>query len=317
MIKLIIKKTIKNYNDINDNTVRKNYGVLSGILGIICNIILFSIKLVTGILMNSIAIISDAFNNLTDSGSSLITIIGAKLSNKPPDKEHPYGHGRIEYVASLIVSFIIFAVGIELFRSSIDKIIHPEPINIHLLSIAILLFSVLIKLWMYSYNHYIGNLINSSMNKATAKDSISDVFATTGVIAGTVIGSLLDLPIDGILGVIISILIIYTGFTTAKDSVNVLLGFSPDPELLEKIEVLVSHYQTIHYVHDLKIHDYGPGRLMASMHVVVPPEMTVADAHFVVHRLEQDIKQQLGIEIVIHIDPVKDIDEVTDTTNIQ
>lgn len=312
MIKLIIKKFISDYENIKDNNVRKNYGILSGILGIICNLILFSIKIVTGILMNSIAIISDAFNNLTDSGSSFITILGAKFSSKPPDKEHPYGHGRFEYVASLIVSFIIFGVGIELLRNSINKIIHPEAIQINLFSIIILSLSILIKLWMYSYNRYIGILINSSMNKATAKDSLNDAIATTGVIAGTAIGAVLEFPVDGLLGVIISILIIYTGFTTARDSVNVLLGTSPDPELLDKIQYLIDQNQTINYVHDLKIHDYGPGRLMASMHVVVPPEMTVADAHFIIHGLEQKIEQELGIEIVIHIDPVKDIDENPD-----
>lgn len=310
MIKLIIRKFIKNHENVSDGNVRKSYGILSGVLGIICNIILFAVKLITGLFMNSIAIISDAFNNLTDSGSSLITIFGANLSSKPPDKEHPYGHGRYEYIASLIVSFIIFGVGIELFRSSLSKIVHPEKVELTALSLFILACSVLLKLWMYVYNRYIGNLINSSMNRATAKDSLNDAIATTGVILGTIIGVFVNFPVDGILGLVISGLIMYTGFITAKDSVDFLLGMSPDPELMNRIQLIVDNYnEPINYVHDLKIHDYGPGRQMASMHVVVPPQMTVAEAHYIVHDLELKIEEELGIDIVIHIDPAKDIDE--------
>ena len=244
-----------------------------------------------------------------DTGSSVITLFGANLSNKPPDDEHPYGHGRYEYIASLVVSFIIFAVGFELLQNSFVKIIRPEPVHLDLLSLGILFISVLIKIWMYFFNNYIGKSINSSMNKATAKDSLSDAVATGGIIIGTIIGIYVDFPMDGVLGLIISGMIIYTGFTTAKDSVHLLLGPSPEPEILENISAIVSESEHVGNVHNIKIHDYGPGRILASMHVDVPPEMNVAQAHRIVHQLEEEIKET-GIDIVIHMDPADDNDEI-------
>lgn len=309
MIKFLIRKYVRNYELVKDKHVRKSYGILSGVIGIVCNLFLFVIKIVIGFMMNSIAVISDAFNNLSDSGSSLITIFGASLSNRPPDKEHPYGHGRYEYIASLAVSFIIFAVGLELLSSSFNKIINPEPVHLSAIAVAILILSVLIKLWMYSYNRYIGKMIHSSMNMATAKDSLNDVIATTGVLAGTIIGIYVDFPVDGVLGLLIALVIVYTGFVTAKDSVNLLLGPSPDPEILEEIEALISECNTIKSFHDLKIHDYGPGIKIASMHAVVPPDLSIPDAHRAIHEMEQKIKEELGIELVIHMDPSEDIDE--------
>lgn len=303
MIKFIIKKFIANYENVKDADVRKAYGVLSGTIGLLCNLLLFLIKFVTGLFANSIAIMSDAFNNLTDSGSSLITLLGAKLSNKPPDKEHPHGHGRYEYIATLIVAFLIFGVGWELLGSSIEKIINPVEVTINYLTLFILCFSILIKLWMYSYNRYIGKTIDSSMNIATAKDSLNDSLATTGILIGTIVGLYVDLPIDGILGVAISLLIMYTGFTVAKDAVNSLLGQSPDAELLEQIYEIVSKSEPIKNGHDLRIHDYGPGWKVASMHVMVPSDMVVSDAHNLIHELEQKIKKELGVDIVIHMDP--------------
>ncbi len=303
MIKFIIKKFIANYENVKDADVRKAYGVLSGTIGLLCNLLLFLIKFVTGLFANSIAIMSDAFNNLTDSGSSLITLLGAKLSNKPPDKEHPHGHGRYEYIATLIVAFLIFGVGWELLGSSIEKIINPVEVTINYLTLFILCFSILIKLWMYSYNRYIGKTIDSSMNIATAKDSLNDSLATTGILIGTIVGLYVDLPIDGILGVAISLLIMYTGFTVAKDAVNSLLGQLPDAELLEQIYEIVSKSEPIKNGHDLRIHDYGPGWKVASMHVMVPSDMAVSDAHNLIHELEQKIKKELGVDIVIHMDP--------------
>lgn len=315
MITFIIRKFVKDYENVEDLTVRKSYGVLSGVLGIICNVFLFIIKLIVGLFINSIAVISDAFNNLTDSGSSLITIFGANLSSKPPDEEHPYGHGRIEYVASLIVSFFIFAVGLELMTGSFEKILHPERVEFSALSLVILLIAVFIKWWMYSYNKYIGKKIHSSMNLATAKDSLNDVVATVGVILGTVIGTFTDFPVDGMIGFIISLVIMYTGFTTAKDSVHFLLGSSPDPAILENIHSIISESRMVKGGHDLKVHDYGPGRKVASMHVVVPPDLRVGDAHSHVYELEQRIKRELGIDIVIHMDPDEHIDETLEKKN--
>ncbi|NCU18414.1 cation diffusion facilitator family transporter [Pallidibacillus pasinlerensis] len=307
MIKFLIKHFIPNYENTTDTDVREKYGVLSGIVGIICNVLLFIIKLVIGLIVNSIAIISDAFNNLTDSATSIITIIGAKLSNRPPDKEHPFGHGRYEYIASLLVAFLIFAVGWQLLGSSVNEIFNPQPVDINILAIVILSLSILIKVWMYSYNTYIGKTINSGLNIATAKDSLNDVITTSGVIIGTVIGLYVDLPIDGIIGLIISLLIMYTGFSTAKDTVNFLLGPSPDPEISEKIEKMVAESKVVTNCHQLRIHDYGPGKHFASMHVDVPAHISVEEAHSLIHQLEEKIKKELGIDIVIHIDPSKNI----------
>ncbi|MBA4603474.1 cation diffusion facilitator family transporter [Thermoactinomyces mirandus] len=309
MIKFLIKKFVKDYQKVKDRDVRKSYGVLSGVIGIICNLLLFLVKIITGFMMNSIAVISDAFNNLSDTGSSLITIFGASLSNRPPDKEHPYGHGRYEYIASLVVAFIIFAVGLELLSSSFNKIINPQPVHFSLVTASILAVSILLKLWMYSYNRYIGKTINSSMNMATAKDSLNDVIATASVLIGTFIGMYVDFPVDGVLGLLIALVIVYTGFITAKDSVNLLLGPSPEPEILDEIEALIAESKTIKSFHDLKIHDYGPGIKIASMHAVVPPEISIPEAHLAIHEMEQKIKEELGIELVIHMDPSEDIDE--------
>ena len=311
MIKIIIKKFIKNYENTNDKFVRESYGVLAGILGIICNLFLFALKLSIGLFINSIAVISDAFNNLTDLGSSLISIIGAKLSNRPPDREHPYGHGRFEYISSLVVSFIIFSVGFQLLKSSFDKILNPEEVLFSPISILILIFSVSIKLWMYSYNKYIGKAINSSINKATAYDSLNDALSTSAVIITTIIGNFLDFPIDGIVGVIISFLILYTGFSIAKDTVDLLLGSSPSPELVNTINSLVLQGKYIIGTHDLKVHDYGPGRIIASIHAEVPDDANIIEIHSIIDELEDKIADELGINIVIHMDPIStDIDRI-------
>lgn len=306
MIKLLIKFFIKDYDNVDDKKVREAYGVLSGVLGIICNLVLFILKLIIGILVNSIAIVSDAFNNISDLGSSIIAIYGAKLSNQPPDENHPHGHGRYEYIASLIVSFLIFAVGLETLKSSVKKIINPETVNINPILIGILFSSILIKIWMFSYNRYIGKKINSSINKANAQDSLNDVMATTAVVIGTVLGQYTSLPIDGILGFIISFIIIYSGFGIAKDSVSLLLGESADPELIKSIKELILENENVKGVHDLIIHDYGPNKIMASVHVEVSKEANIVDIHDEIDRIEQKIGRELDVDIVIHMDPIKD-----------
>jgi cation diffusion facilitator family transporter len=305
LIKFLIRKFIKNSENVNDRDVREAYGVLSGVLGIICNVFLFVTKLIIGMFINSIAVISDAFNNLSDMGTSVITIFGAKLSNRPPDKEHPHGHGRYEYIASLIVSFVIFAVGFKLLSSSFDKILKPQKVLLNTLSISILVISVLVKVWMFSYNKYIGKVINSSVNRATAFDSLNDVYATSAVIVGTVIGTFVSLPIDGIMGIVISGLIMYTGFKTAKDSVDLLLGVLPDPEIIGKINEMVLSCKSIKGIHDLKIHDYGPGRITASIHAEVSDNENIVDIHTEIDKIELKVKEELGIDMVIHMDPVE------------
>ena len=299
-----MKKFIKDYENVNDKKVREAYGILGGLLGVICNIVLFLIKLTIGLLLNSIAIISDAVNNLSDIGSSLVTIVGSKLSNRHPDKEHPFGHGRFEYISSLIVSFIIMIVGFELFKSSISKIIHPEKMNFSLLLTAILCLSILVKIWMYTYNQYLGKKINSSVLIAVSHDSLNDVIATSAVIFSTILGHFVNFPIDGIVGLIVSGLVMYTGFGIAKNTVGVLLGTPPTPELVDEISNIITSGEGIIGVHDLIVHDYGPGRVMASAHAEVPDDINIVKIHEVIDNTEQKIETELGIHIVIHMDPL-------------
>ena len=304
MIKILIKTFVKDYNNTSDIKVREAYGTLAGIIGIICNMILFSTKLTIGFLMNSIAISSDAFNNLSDTGSSMVALIGAKLSGKDPDFEHPYGHGRFEYIASLIISFIIMLVGIELLKSSFDKVLNPEPITFNPILIAILVLSIFIKVWMFSYNRYIGHKIDSGVNRATAADSLNDVLATSAVVLTTLIGHVFGLYLDGYAGVVVSLLIIYAGFQIAKDTVNVLLGMSPSEEVVEAINSIIKGNSNIVGVHDLKVHDYGPGRTVASVHTELSDQTNLVKAHSIIDGLEKKIFKELGIDIVIHVDPI-------------
>lgn len=305
MIKLIIKKFVEDSEDINNKSVRESYGVLSGVLGIICNLFLFVVKLILGIFINSIAVISDAFNNLSDLGTSIITIFGAKLSSRPPDNEHPHGHGRYEYISSLVVAFVIFGVGLKLLGNSFDKVLKPQEVVFNAISVLILLVAVLVKLWMFSYNRYIGKKINSSINRAAALDSLNDVYATSGVIAGMIVGNFTTIPIDGILGIIISGLIIFSGFNAAKDSVNLLLGAVPDNEVINRINELVLSDKNVKGVHDLKIHDYGPGRVTASIHAEVSDKVDIVEIHSIIDKIETMVKEELGIDLVIHMDPVE------------
>ncbi|MBE0451739.1 MAG: cation transporter [Clostridia bacterium] len=304
MIRFLIKKFVKDYKNTEEKSVRESYGVLSGVLGIICNLFLFGVKLTIGLIMNSIAITSDAFNNLSDTGSSIITILGAKLSNRVPDEEHPFGHGRFEYISSLIIAFIIILVGFELLKSSFDKILNPEKVEFNWILILILSMSILIKVWMYFYNRYIGNAIGSKVNQAAAYDSLNDVVATSAVILTTIVGKFIAFPIDGIAGLIVSLLIMYTGYGVAKDTVNVLLGMSPSSETVDKIHDQILECDYIEGVHDLKVHDYGPGRTIASVHVEMSDTISIVKAHTEIDRVEKRILNELGIDIVIHVDPM-------------
>lgn len=304
MIKFIVSRVIKNYEATTDKNVRQKYGVLGGILGIICNLFLFVLKLFIGTFMNSIAIISDAFNNLSDTGSSAVSVISARLSNRHPDKEHPFGHGRIEYVSSLIVSFIIMLVGFELLKSSFGKVLHPQPVEFNLVLIIVLACSMLVKAWMFSYNRYLGNAISSGLLRATATDSLNDVIGTAAIIISTIVGQFVPLPIDGIVGLVVSGLVIYTGFGIAKDTVGILLGTPPSKELVEALTAEVLTGEGIVGIHDLIVHDYGVGRVMASVHAEVPDDINIVVIHEVIDATEQKVLEEMGINIVIHMDPI-------------
>ncbi len=304
MIRFLVKKCIRNADDVGNKDVRAAYGVLAGVLGIFCNAFLFVLKLVIGALMNSIAITSDAFNNLSDMGTSLVALFGAKLSNRRADKEHPFGHGRFEYVAALIVAMIIVVVGVELFRGALDKVLNPTPVVFSWIPMAILAASMLVKVWMFSYNRYLGKRISSNVLKAASTDSLNDVISTAAIIVGTAIGAHVNAPVDGAIGIAVSVLVIIAGIRIAKDTVGVLLGNPPAPETVEEISSIILRTEGIVGVHDLIVHDYGPGRSMASVHAEVPDDSDMVHVHEIIDALELKIEDELGIHMVIHMDPI-------------
>jgi len=304
MIRLLARTFIKDHEKTDDRIVRQRYCILGGVLGLICNLFLFGLKLTIGIAMKSIAVMSDAFNNLSDMGSCFVAIVGAKLSNMMPDKEHPFGHGRFEYISSLIVSFIIVIVGFELLKTSADKMIHPEEMSFSIPLMCILAASVLVKLWMYSYYNYIAKTISSSVMKATARDSLNDVVSTGAVIAATVLGQFLPFPTDGIIGIAVALFIMYGGFSMAKETIDLLLGTTPSPELVKRIENIAMTGEDVVGVHDLIVHDYGPGRVFASLHAEVPDDGNIITLHETIDMLERKILSETGVRTVIHMDPV-------------
>ena len=305
MTKFLISLFISDYENISDKKVRERYGILAGVLGIICNLVLVVIKLSAGLLMNSIAVISDGFNNLSDMGSSVVSLIGAKLSSKKPDRDHPFGHGRFEYVSALIVSFIIILVGFEILTTSFGKVLSPEKVNFSIAPVVILAISCFIKLWMWQYNRFMGKKINSPVLIATAKDCLNDTVSTSAVIIATLLGRFTgSFPMDGALGMLVSLLILKAGYGVAKDTVSLLLGGSPDPELVQKIYSIIMADSEIIGVHDLLVHDYGPGRIVASVHAEVPDNAAITRVHEVIDALEKKITEQLGVVMVIHMDPI-------------
>ncbi len=299
MIRLIIRKFIKNSEDIHNKKVRESYSVLSGTIGIFCNIFLFTIKFIAGLATNSVAVFTDAFNNLSDCASSVITIVSAKMSNRRPDKGHPFGHGRIEYVSSLIVSFLIMIVGVELLKNSAEKIVHPNEVTLSLPMLVILLFAIGVKLWMFSYNRYIAKTIDSTVAAAAAQDSLNDSVATFVTVTAAVIGQFVPYPVDGIMGVLVSLFIIYGGFDLAKGTINILLGTPAKPETVQKITETLLSAPGILGTHDLIIHDYGPGRVMASVHAEVSDKANIIEVHEVIDELENKIMAAMGILVNI------------------
>ncbi|MBE7010717.1 MAG: cation transporter [Ruminococcaceae bacterium] len=304
MLQILIRKYIRQYKEVENPEVRGAYGRLAGLLGIVCNMILFLLKLIAGLLAGSIAIMSDAFNNLSDMGASVISLVGVTAAGRHADEEHPFGHGRSEYIASLIVSFIIMLVGFELFRTSVGKIFHGDRPAVGILQFAILGISVLIKLWMFFANRHIGKTICSSLILAAAQDSLNDVWATLAVMVSGVVGLYTAFPVDGVAGVLISALIMWMGFGIAKETITVLLGAAPDPQMSARICELILEQEEIQGVHDLILHDYGPGRSMGSVHAEVPMDGNIVKIHEVIDAVEKEIQKELGVHMVIHMDPI-------------
>jgi cation diffusion facilitator family transporter len=300
----IVNKFIKDNSNIKNEKVRNSYGILGGIIGILVNVILFIIKLSIGVIVSSIAIMADAFNNLSDAASSLITILGFKLSSKPADKEHPFGHGRIEYLSALIVAFMVMLVGLQFIKSSFERIMNPTPVVFELIPFILLFVSIFFKVWLSRFNKFMGEKINSAALKASSTDALGDVFTSTCVVISFLASKFTSLPIDAYIGMVVALFIVYSGFNLVKDTINPLLGEAPDPELVNSIKEMVISYNNILGTHDLIIHNYGPGRCMASVHAEIPSDIDVVTIHEIIDRAEREISKVLKIYLVIHIDPI-------------
>lgn len=311
MFQLLSKLFIKNHEDYTDPKVRQSYGILAGAVGIFLNFLLFAAKALAGLLSHSIAITADAFNNLSDAGSSVITLIGFRLSGQEADSDHPYGHGRIEYLSGLVVAAIILLMGVELIKSSFSKILHPELPDFSPVIVFILTLSILVKLYMYMYNHRISVRIDSAAMKATAADSLNDCIATAAVLASSLIGHFTGVSIDGWCGLIVGIFILRAGIEAAKDTIDPLLGKAPDPAFVEHIRSIVLSHPEVLDVHDLLVHDYGPGRMMISLHAEVPAEGDFLKLHDIIDNIERELQTTLSCSAVIHMDPVLTKDSET------
>ncbi len=305
----LVRLFIKDCDNVTDPAVRERYGILSGAVGIVLNLLLSAGKLFAGLMTGSISITADAFNNLSDAGSSVVTLVGFKLAGQKADDGHPFGHGRMEYLAGLLVSLMILLVGVELGRSSIGKILHPEAVDFSLVSTGILAASILVKLWMGQFNRGLGRKIGSAAMAATAADSLSDAVATAAVLAGTLVNRFAHVNIDGWVGLAVAVFILRSGWGAAKDTINPLLGESPDPELVKQLRELVLSHPQVVGMHDLIIHDYGPGRRLCSFHAEVPQDADILDAHDAIDHIEREIKEKFGIETTVHMDPIATADE--------
>ena len=315
--KFLIYKFIKNSEDLTNEKVRGSYILLGGTVGILSNILLFIIKLSVGLISSSIAIMADAFNNLSDATSSIITIVGFKLSDKPADAEHPFGHGRIEYISAMIVAFLVMLVGLQFVKSSVNRIFNPTHVKFELVTFVLLIISIFIKLWLSKFNKLIGNKIDSSALKAASADALGDVFTSSCVAISFLSSKFTQFPIDGYLGTLVAIFIVYSGFTLIKETLNPLLGEAPDPELVKKIKDMVMSYKHITGVHDLIVHNYGPSRCMASIHAEVPCDISIMEIHEIIDKAEREISDKLKIYLVIHMDPIcLEGDEVKETYNL-
>lgn len=309
MTQLLLRLFVKDYDNTGNPKVRAAYGKLAGVVGIICNLLLFAGKLLAGILSGSVAITADAVNNLSDASSSLVTLLGFKLAERPADEEHPYGHARIEYLSGLAVAALILIIGVELAKNSFEKILHPEAVAFSVLTLCILIASILVKLWMALFCHTLGKRIDSTTLAATSADSRNDVISTAAVLLGCLLGHFFGLKIDGYIGLLVALFILWSGIGIAKDTISPLLGEQADPELVRHISDLILSHEKILGIHDLMVHDYGPGQCFASVHA----EMAAADdpltCHDIIDDIERDALRELHVHLVIHYDPIVTDDE--------
>jgi len=304
MTGLLLRHFIPNHENTSDPAVRERYGVLSGATGILLNLLLCLGKFIAGILTGAVSVTADAFNNLSDAATSVVTLVGFRLAGQQADKDHPYGHGRMEYLAGLAVSVAILLVGVELAKGAIEKILHPAAVDFSWLSAGILAGSILVKLWMYLFNKDLSRRIGSAAMAATAADSLSDCVATAAVLAGLLAGHFAQIAIDGWVGVVVAAFVLRAGWEAARDTISPLLGQAPDPALVEGIRETVLSHPEISGVHDLMVHDYGPGHVMASLHAEVPVDADIVRTHEVIDNVERELNEKFHILATIHMDPV-------------
>ncbi|GAA6293327.1 cation diffusion facilitator family transporter [Enterocloster asparagiformis] len=305
MTEFLVKRFVKDYQQTEAVQVRTAYGTLSSMVGIFCNVLLFGAKLLIGLLINSISVMADAFNNLSDAASSIIGFIGVKMAEKPADDDHPFGHGRIEYIAAFIVAFIVIQVGFSLFKTSLNKILNPESMSFKWISIVILSLSVAVKLWLSLFNRTLGKRINSKVMLATSADAMGDVVTTSATMLSIAVFGIFGVNIDGIVGIAVSVVVMIAGVNIAKDTLAPLIGEAIDPQLYEQITNFVESFEGILGTHDLIVHNYGPSKSMASIHAEVPNDVNVERSHEVIDQIEHEAARRFGLLLVIHMDPVE------------
>lgn len=313
MTDLLTRLFIRDWKNVQDGKVRTAYGVMASIVGICCNVLLFLVKLAGGLMMGSISVMADAFNNLSDAASSLVSFVGVKLAGRPADEAHPFGHGRYEYIAAFIVSFLVLEVGFSCLKSSAGKVFHPEPVDFDGMVVLLLVISVFVKIWMARFNRKLGKRIHSKVMQATAADSLGDVLVTSATVFSLLIGKWTGLAVDGYMGVIVSVAVLVAGFNIAKDTLKPLLGEAIDREVYDQVTSKVEGYEGILGSHDLIVHNYGPTHSMATIHAEVSNESNIEEAHELIDRIEREVLRDLNIFLVIHMDPV----EVRDATVMQ
>ncbi len=309
MTQFLIRTFVKKSDELQDPRVRGAYGNLASVVSILCNLLLFAGKFTVGTLFGSVAIAADAMNNLSDASSNVVSLLGFKLAAKPADRDHPYGHGRFEYLAALTVAVMVVLIGFELGQTSLDKILHPTAVVFSWLSVGVLVFSILVKLWMSVFNRRIGKLIDSAALEATADDSRNDVISTAAVLVATILVRFTALPLDGWMGLAVAVFILYSGFGLIKETIDPLLGQAPDPKLVQHIHDKVMECPGVLGVHDLMVHDYGPGRCFASLHLEMPAEGDVMASHDLIDNIEQEFLRNDGLHVIIHYDPIVTSDD--------
>lgn len=309
MVTILSRLFIKNHQEYTNPAVRRAYGVLTGAVGIVLNVLLFIGKYLTGFFSGSVSVMADAFNNLSDAGSSFITLLGFHLAGKKPDPEHPFGHGRIEYVSGLAVSVLIIVMGVELLKTSFEKVLHPEQMEVSLITMLILIASVAVKVYMSIYNRSYGKKLDSSAMKATATDSLSDCITTTVVLLSMLVYQFLHINLDGWSGLVVAVFILFAGINSARETMSPLLGEAPDAEFVSAVEKMVMDHPDVVGVHDMMVHNYGPGRVMISLHAEVPGNQDIYRLHDEIDLIERELKQKFQCEAVIHMDPIATDDE--------